>query len=88
MTRARIQCRVPCCPRWSWPRVIQTQTGPITDNEVLCLDHWRIIPIRFRRVYRRARQAFFAETTKTNAERCNRLWQWLVRASIERSVGI
>lgn len=88
MKRSKIMCRVPGCPRWSWPRTNQTKLGPITDDEVLCPDHWRIIPIRFRRVYRRARSAFFAETTERNHKRCQRLWAWLTREAIERSVGI
>lgn len=86
--RAKILCSVPGCPRWSWPRINQTQLGPITDDAVLCKDHWRIIPIRFRRVYRRARVSFFTETSRINAERCSRLWRWLTRQAIERSFGI
>jgi hypothetical protein len=86
--RAKLMCCVPGCPRWSWPRTNQTQLGPLIDTEVLCPDHWRSIPIAFRRVYRRARNVFFGMTTAANAECCSRLWRWLRRQAIERSVGI
>jgi hypothetical protein len=88
VTRRKIICRVPGCAHWALPRVNETQLGPIEDTEVLCREHWQSIPIRFRRVYRRARSAFFADTTEVNHERCRRLWAWLTRTAIERSVGI
>lgn len=88
MKRAKLMCVVPGCPRWSLPRLNQTQVGPLADTEVMCPEHWRSIPIKFRRIYRRARSVFFAETNPQTADRCRRLWRWLKRNAIERSVGI
>lgn len=88
MTRETLMCIVPGCSHWSWPRINETSVGPLVDTEVMCPEHWRSIPLTFRRVYRRARKGFFAETSTVSAERCSRLWRWLRRNAIERSVGI
>jgi hydroxyacyl-ACP dehydratase HTD2-like protein with hotdog domain len=75
----RLKCCVPFCRR---------TTARADFTEWICGEHWRLLPLRARRVYGRYTRRWRRYSPLPPVMARDRIWQWLKRRAIERAAGI
>lgn len=75
----RVRCVVPFCRR---------TTARTEVAEWICGDHWQMVDLRARRVYGRHAKQWRRYAPHRTEATAWRLWSWIKRQAIERSLGI
>lgn len=73
--RERIPCLVPFCRRTVPMKILDTPIGALSPVEALCAKHWRLVPVKWRKVHARAVDHLLVAPSAGALGRSARIWR-------------